>query len=452
VIGLAALAAGCGGGAGDGKPRNAILISIDTLRPDHLGSYGHTRDTSPTLDRIAAEGVRFEDVTAPSPWTLPSHATMLTGLYPSRHGVKTHETRLSEEVVTLAEEFRDAGYATFAVVNTHNVGAPQFQLSQGFADEHFSYIIETEEDLVSMKLRTHNSGEQIVATAKDFLRSRADDEPFFLFLHFYDVHTDFTPKDEYREKYVGPYAGRLTGSTIQLVNVRNAEERLSDADVRWLREMYDAEIRQLDDLLGRFLGWLDDEGELDETLLVVTSDHGEEFQEHGSVLHGRTHYQEVARVPLLVRGPGVPSATVVSTPVHGIDVTPTILGVMGIPSRQARDGIDLSPAWSGGALPERTFFAEADHNNQVEGVLVSDIKKMVRQGSTKLLLDTHTGAVELYDIGRDAAELQDLAPGAPERVAELRALLERFLAVEVEAEAVPPPSEEERARLEALGY
>jgi arylsulfatase A-like enzyme len=283
-------------------------------------------------------------------------------------------------------------------------------------------------------------------------RLGADDEPFFLFLHFYDVHTDFTPKDEYREKYVGPYAGRLTGSTIQLVNVRNAEERLSDADVRWLREMYDAEIRQLDDLLGRFLGWLDDEGELDETLIVVTSDHGEEFQEHGSVLHGRTHYQEVARVPLLVRGPGVPSATVVSTPVHGIDVTPTILGVMGIPSRQARDGIDLSPAWSGGVLPERTFFAEADHNNQVEGVLVSDIKKMVRQGSTKLLLDTHTGAVELYDIGRDAAELQDLAPGAPERVAELRALLERFLAVEVEAEAVPPPSEEERARLEALGY
>jgi arylsulfatase A-like enzyme len=138
--------------------------------------------------------------------------------------------------------------------------------------------------------------------------------------------------------------------------------------------------------------------------------------------------------------------------VHGIDVTPTILGVMGIPSRQARDGIDLSPAWNGGALPERTFFAEADHNNQVDGVLVSDIKKMVRQGSTKLLLDTHTGAVELYDIERDAAELQDLASGAPERVAELRALLEGFLADEVEAEAVPPPSAEERARLEALGY
>jgi arylsulfatase A-like enzyme len=453
VVALLSLA-GCGGGGGarDGKPRNAILISIDTLRPDHLGSYGYARETSPTLDRIAAEGVRFEDVTAPSPWTLPSHASMLTGLYPSHHGVKTHETRLSQDVVTLAEEFRDAGYATFAVVNTHNVGAPQFQLSQGFADEHFSYIIETEEDVASLKLRTHNSGEQIVATAKELLRSREDDEPFFLFLHFYDVHTDFTPKDEYRERFVSPYSGRLTGSTTQLVTVRNAEERLSDADVRWLREMYDAEIRQLDDLLGRFLGWLDDEDLLDETLLVVTSDHGEEFQEHGSVLHGRTHYQEVARVPLLIQGPSIPAGKVVATPVHGVDVTPTILGIMGIPSRQERDGIDLSPAWSGGALPERTFFAEADHNNKVEGAFVSDIKKMARRGATKLLLDTHSGAIELYDLAADPLEQRDVAAANAALVEALGAELERFRAGAITPESVPPPSEEERRKLEALGY
>jgi arylsulfatase A-like enzyme len=329
LVALVALAAGCGGGeARDGRPRNAILISIDTLRPDHLGSYGYARETSPTLDRIAAEGVRFEDVTAPSPWTLPSHASMLTGLYPSHHGVKTHETRLSQDVVTLAEEFRDAGYATFGVVSRHNLGAPQFQLSQGITDEHFSYIVETEEDVASMEQRTLSRGEQAVATAKELLRSREDDEPFFLFLHLYDVHT-----------HVGE------------------DEQLSDDDVRWLGEMYDAEIRQVDDHLGRFIGWLADEGLLDESLLVATSGCGEEVPEQG-IPQGRT--PEGGRVLLLMRGPSVPAGKIVPTPVHGVDVTPTILGVMGVASRVARDGIDLSPAWSGGALPERIFGVEDD--------------------------------------------------------------------------------------------
>ncbi len=448
---VAFLCAACGSDPRAGRPQNAILISIDTLRPDHLGCYGHAGETSPTLDALAAAGVRFEDVTAAAPWTLPSHATMLTGLYPSHHGVKHHETRLSENIVTLAEEFQAHGYQTFAVVNTHNVGAAQFQLGQGFG-ENFRYIIETEEDVKSMKLKTFNSGDTIVSTAKELLRARAEDRPFFLFLHFYDVHTDFTPRQEYRERFVGPYSGRLTGSTTQLVNVRNGAETLSAADVRWLREMYDAEIRQLDDLLGRFFAWLDDEALFDETLFVVTSDHGEEFQEHGSVLHGRTQYQEVLRIPLLVQGPGIPAGTVVSTPVHGVDVTPTILACMGLASSMPRDGLDLTPTWSGGTLPERLLFAEADHNNRVEDEWVYDIKKMVRQGHEKFLLDTHSGRFELFDLAQDGGEQRDVAGAQTERVQALRAALERFLESSVKGEAIPPPTEEERKRLEALGY
>ena len=107
-----------------------------------------------------------------------------------------------------------------------------------------------------MKLKTFDCGDTIVATAKEMLRARDEDKPFFLFLHFYDVHTDFTARAEYRDKFVGPYAGRLTGSTTQLVHVRDADERLGEADVKWLTEMYDAEINQLDDTLGRFFGWL----------------------------------------------------------------------------------------------------------------------------------------------------------------------------------------------------
>jgi len=444
--------AACGRSGPPTTPRNAILISIDTLRPDHLGCYGHERETSPTLDALAAAGVRFEDVTAAAPWTLPSHASMLTGLYPSHHGVKNHDQRLSDKFVTLAEEFRDHGYQTFAVVNTHNVGAEQFQLGQGFDRDHFRYIIETEEDVKSVKLKTHDNGDVVVATAKEMLRARDEDKPFFLFLHFYDVHTDFTPKNEYRERFVSPYAGRLTGSTTQLVKVRDGEEKLDDADVRWLGEMYDAEIRQIDDLLGRFLGWLDEEDLRDETLFVVTSDHGEEFQEHGSVLHGRTYYQEILRVPLLVQGPGVPAGKVVTTPVSGVDVTPTILALMSIPSSQPRDGLDLTPTWSGGTLPARLLYSEADHNNKIDGEFVYDIRKMVREGGEKLLFDSYTGREELYDLAKDAAEKQDPSGSAAERVRVLRAALERFLAGAVEGEAIPPPTEEEQRRLDALGY
>ena len=447
---LAVLCA-CSGAPASARPRNAILISIDTLRPDHLGCYGHARATSPTLDELSARGVRFDDVTAAAPWTLPAHATMLTGLYANHHGVKSHETRLAADVITLAEEFRDNGFQTFAVVNTHNVGAPQYQLDQGFG-ENFRYIVENEEDPRTLKVRTFNSGDTVVSTAKEFLRARDEDRPFFLFLHFYDVHTDFTPRSEYREQFVGPYSGKLTGSTMQLAETRALGRTLDEADVRWLREMYDAEIRQLDDLLARFFAFLDAEGLEDETLFAVTSDHGEEFQEHGGLLHGRTQYQEVLRIPLLLAGPGLPAGTVVSTPVHAVDLAPTLLAVMGIPSRQARDGLDLTPAWSGGTLPERLLFGEADHNNVVDGLAVIDVKKMVRRGGTKLLFDVQSRALELYDLARDPLEREDLGRARSADAAALQLELERFLAGAVAGEPVPPLSDEERRLLEALGY
>jgi arylsulfatase A-like enzyme len=231
------------------RPRNLLLISIDTLRPDHLGCYGHARPTSPTLDGIAARGVRFTDVTAAAPWTLPSHASLFTGLYPSHHGVKGHETRLAESFVTLAEEFRDAGFRTIGVVNTWNVGAPQFELAQGF--EHFHYVPETEERPGGIQ-RTLAAGRDVVAKAQELLETSDAAKPYFLFLHFYDVHTDFTPRAGYREMFVEPYDGPLKGRTQELIQLRSLGRKLGADDLRWLRQMYDAEIRQLDDLLGRF--------------------------------------------------------------------------------------------------------------------------------------------------------------------------------------------------------
>ena len=198
------------------RPRNVLLISIDTLRPDHLGCYGYARPTSPALDALAARGVRCADVSAVAPWTLPSHASMLTGLYPSHHGVKSHETRLADSAVTLAEEFRAHGFATLGVVNTWNVGAPQFQLGQGF--EQFFYVPEAHET-AGAKMRVENGGAAVLAKATEFLEASGG-EPFFLFLHFYDVHTDFTPEPSYRAQFLEPYTGRLNGRTQQLIGNR----------------------------------------------------------------------------------------------------------------------------------------------------------------------------------------------------------------------------------------
>ena len=452
MLGLLALAgAACGSAETPAGPRarNLVLISVDTLRPDHLGCYGHRRATSPTIDALAARGARFTDVTAAAPWTLPSHATMLTGLYPSRHGVKSHETRLAAETTTLAEEFQAAGYQTYAVVNSHNLGAPQFQLAQGF--QRWQYVTETFEDK-EKRLRTGNLGPVVVDEAREFLSARDATKPFFLFLHFYDVHSDWTPKQEYRDAFVGPYDGKLDGGTQQLQGVRNRGEQLSERDLVFLRELYDAEIRTFDDVLAGFLAWLGEQGLVDETLIVLTSDHGEEFQEHGSVLHGRTQYQELLAIPWILAGPGVPAGLVLDTPVHGVDLAPTLRALLGVAPRAAMDGIDVSPLFAGRALEPRLFFAEADQNNKVPGQQEVDRKVMVRRGAAKLIEDRVQGRFELYDLATDPRETRELSAARPADTEELRAALERFRAGARAGQPIVAPSDEEQRRLDAMGY
>ncbi len=445
---LLALALAACGGAEAARPRHVLLISIDTLRPDHISCYGHTQETSPNLDRLARRGVRFTDVTAAAPWTLPSHASLLTGLYPSRHGVKSHQTRLPEAVITVAEEFQAAGFETMAVVNTHNVGAPQYRLGQGF--EHFRYITETAEDR-ELRLRVVNMGEVVANEARSLLARRDPDKPFFLFLHFYDCHTDWTPREEHRRALVQPYSGTLVGNTQELNRIRNLGQQLAPDDLRFLRELYDAEIRTFDQVLGGFLDGLERDGLLDDTLVVVTSDHGEEFQEHGGLLHGRSQYQELLRVPLILAGPGLPAGVVVDVPAHGVDVAPTLLALLGLAPEGTHDGLDLSPTWSGGQLPERALFGEADQDNRTAEREV-DTKQMVRRGAHKLIVDRVAQRIELYDLARDPHERRDLAAEAGAQARALALELREFLTRAVTPEKIPLPSAEERRQLDAMGY
>jgi len=425
ALALALLLVACGGG-GEARPRNVVLISLDTLRADFLSCYGHPRETTPALDALAARGVRFADASSAAPWTLPSHTTMFTGLYPSHHGVKDYSQRLADESVTLAEVLAEHGFQTWAVINTWNIADPRFEIFQGFAPENLRYVKEAHAGASGGQVIL-NTGEQVAAEARAFLEARDPARPFFLFAHFYDAHTDFTPEPEQRAAFVEPYGGDVDGTTGQLMAIRNRGIRLGNADLRFLRQMYEAEIHGLDRIVGGLLAFLEDQGLSDETLVVLTSDHGEEFQEHGGLLHGRTQYEELLRVPLILAGPGVPHGSVVSTPVGLVDLMPTVLGLLGLPAPGGLDGIDLAPSWNGAPLPARALFGEADHNNVVAGQPVVDIKRMARLGTDKLHLDRLTGDVQLFDLAHDPGEQEDLARAQPERAARLRTVLEHFL-------------------------
>jgi len=418
------------------RPRNLVLVSIDTLRPDLLGCYGHERPTSPALDTLAAGGVLFETALAAAPWTLPSHASLLTGLYPSRHGVRRAGAVLPDDVVTWAAWLRERGFTTSAIVNSHWLGR-ETRLERGF--DGFVWV---EENV--RRRRPSRVGE---LAARWLAEGPA--EPFFLFLHFYDVHSDYASLPSYEERFRQPYDGPADGSTRQLRAVREGRASLGPDDVRHLLDLYAAGVRQMDDALARLLRALRDLGLRENTLLVVTSDHGEEFLEHEGVLHGRTQYEEVLRVPLILAGPGVPAGVRVREPVSLVDVMPTALTLLALPAPAGLDGLDLGPlfAGAGATLGERILFAEADWRNEEDDVL-----RAVRSGRYKLLVDRRSGARRLFDLDRDPGERVDVQADHPELARQLHAALEAFARG---AREVAPPAEltpEERERLQALGY
>jgi arylsulfatase A-like enzyme len=455
LFALAALAGACDGSSDvPDRPRNVILISLDTLRADHLGCYGRGRNPSPAIDSLATAGVRFADASAAAPWTLPSHASMLTGLYPSRHGVKDYSHALAAAHETLAERVAAHGFESFAVLNTWSLADPRFALFQGFDRERVRYVREVERGPERGR-QSVNRAPEVVQAARELLLAREREKRFLLFLHFFDAHTDYTPRREYRSRFAAPYGGAIDGTTSQLMTLRREGTRLSADDLGFLRGLYDAEIRQLDDVLATFLAFLEEQALLRDTLIVLTSDHGEEFQEHGGLLHGRTQYQELLAVPLIFKGPGIPRGRVVSEPVSLVDLVPTILAVLGLPAAGPLDGVDLSPSWAEPARPPpaRLLFAEADHGNVVDGQPVIDSRRMVRLGPEKLCVDRLTQRTELYDLARDSGEQHELAAGRPERVALLRAALERHLAGQApsqENQTTLGPQELELLR--SLGY
>ena len=431
----------------DARP-NVLLISLDTVRADHLRCYGYREPTSPEIDRFFAnDSARFTAAFAPQPWTLTSHMTMLTSLHPTVHGV-TAERGLPEEARTLAGILSGEGYAAFAFVHDMPWMARRYGFARGF---HVYRRFEGDA----------RSRQPTVDRLLDDLAS-VPSQPFFLFLHYFDAHSDrgglpYDSDPEDRQAFTGWYRGDFAGHNEQghdgtgFLWWLNKEDRDLDLELRrYLVGLYDAGLRTLDRAMGCLFRSLEERGLLENTIVVLTADHGEEFEEHGRVLHSQA-YDECTRVPLMFRVPRA-GATRESRQLVGLlDVAPTILELCRIEPSSSMQGRSLCASILGDSdAAERTHVLLLDE----------DGRAAVRTPGWKLV--TGRSGIELYDLASDPGETKDLFHEIPPLPAAegLRRLLEqerresfllrRELGIEDAAGVVL--TEEERRELQSLGY
>jgi arylsulfatase A-like enzyme len=439
---LAAAALGCGGtGAATAPgPHPIIIVDVDTLRADHLSCYGYGRPTSPNLDAFAADAVRFEWAFSQAPNTPPSQTSILTSLYPSTHGMVFDEDKVPEEVTTLAEALAAQGYTTAGFVDGGYM-SNSFQMGQGFA------------------LYDDNRGgglARIGPKVSDWLDKHAH-ESFLLLVHTYDVHTPYDPPEPFHDLFLGGLAPPTPGfepnpeqmEAIRLSVWTPNPRKLPPNDLENARALYDAGIRYVDDWFGGLVAQLSRLGLYDRTTLVVISDHGEEFQEHGSVLHEKL-YATVTHIPLLLRAPGLGGGRTVPDVVESIDLMPTLLDLAGAPQPPGLQGRSLLPLLTGKPRGPARAFGESPFFGR---------RRFIARSRYRLLLTEKTGAVELYDFVADPAEQHDLAAAMPERAASLRSDLlawRQQLAERGKAGAAAAPGgsvdEETEKQLKALGY
>jgi len=362
-------------------PPNIIVITIDTLRADHLGSYGDRDAATPTLDALARRGVRFADAVAHAPLTLPSHASLFTGLTPARHGIRNNpEFVLDESVPTLAERFRAAGYETAAFVSGFPLSR-RFGLARGFDvyDDQFP-----RGDSRSDAPYTERRADTTVGAVSAWLARRTPAaKPYLLWVHLFDPHRPYDPPSPFRERF---------------------HDRPYDGEIAFV----DAQIAALQAAVG--------DPDQTRTITVVTADHGEGLDEHGEPTHGLFVYNSTIRVPLIVAGPGIPSDQTVDSLVRLVDVTPTLLDLARLPALPGVDGRSLT-----------TTFSNRGQANTSEPAYVESLLGRLccgwaplygwRDGSW-MYIDAPTP--ELYDVVKDPAQRANLAAMHPAEIARFR--------------------------------
>lgn len=389
---------------------SVLLVTIDTLRADHVGAYGAEGVATPTLDALAARGVLFEQAMAAVPLTLPSHASLLTGQYPPTHGVRHNAVfALSDAAETVAERFHASGYATGAVVGAA-VLDHSFGLAQGF-DRYDDEMPETRATSGGFYERP-----AVAVTDAALAWLRTNERPFFLWVHYYDVHAGYHPPE--------PFAQRFGARP------------------------YDGEAAYVDQELGRLLAGLEASGRLAGTLVAVTADHGEGLGEHGESSHTYLIYDAVLHVPLLVAGPGVPASRRVPTVVANSGIAATLLHLAGVPALAHADVGDLSALWHEGA-PAAEGFAYAE---SLAGALDFGWAP-IHAIRTARFHYIRAPRPELFDLSQDPRQLANLLPDAAhaDTVQADEARIDALLAGAKDLAPVAVDAER-RAQVEALGY
>ncbi|MDJ0852510.1 MAG: sulfatase [Myxococcota bacterium] len=461
----------CEGRTGPGHRDLApvVLITVDTLRADRLGVYGHRLDVSPRIDALAESGVRFADATVQWPKTWPSIASLLTGTYPHTTGIRGKPRRLPDSHVMLAELFAKAGYDTAAIVSNWNVGS-HMGFGQGF--EHFVQSWEEKwreqagnEPFVNApgRVKDYTNATLVTDQALRWLRGRGPrDRPFFLWIHYMDPHGPYQPPARYARLFEGAHRSEPIPPRLLPPYQQQTRRGRLITDLGFYQSQYDREIRYLDDEVGRLLDALS-QPDLGNPLIVLTADHGESMGEHRYYLeHGKLPYQPTAHVPLLVSRPGViEGGRVIDTPVGLIDLSATLLELAGMVVPGSFEGTSLARVILGerdAALPEHVFMESGYGGDQTQ--------LTVREGPWKLIHVPYapdrkamTGAeFELYHLGRDPGEIENVAAAHPEVVRRLGEALVRWDAAGARlgelGEELDPASLDagSRAMLEALGY
>ena len=461
-------------------PKHLVLISVDTLGALHVGSYGYERDTSPVLDALGRRGVVFEHAYTQQVWTLTAHLSLMTSLYPQAHAASERQAAWPA-APTLAGVLKDAGFETAAFTGVGGYMNPRFGLGRGFG----RYVIGKAD-------AEHDNRARILWLRVQAESARVDPaHRFFLFAHYFDVHSDVGTS----VPYDSPEADRLPyldevlaegevwdreGDTDLLIELQKSGQ-VTERDRAVIRALYDAGVKYTDRVgVGALLAEIDAVGLASDTLVVLTSDHGEEIFEHGKVSHQQP-YEETARIPLVFAGPGVPRGVRVPDGVELVDVMPTVLAALDVEAPQGLQGRDLSPLWRGaegdprpvhvdglmGGLPTLKWRYPSSITALVDGVRYSYVATVhdepTEGGGRRFFLRTEG---QLFDLDADPGQTRDLAG---EKGLLAKSLRKRLLAWYDENErvarsleqasrelgagaGVPAISEDEAARLRALGY
>jgi len=390
---------------------NVIIVSLDTTRADHLACYGNEDIKTPVMDALARTGVMFTQARAAAPTTVPSHTSIMTGLYPVNHGARVNGLyRLADEKTTLAEAFSAAGYATAAAVSAFVLDA-QFGLDQGFD----LYQDDLTDESAPLRYRyRERPAEKTIAAATAWLDGVPTQDPYFLWIHLFDPHADYTPPPPFDQEYAdNPYNG---------------------------------EIAYVDHCLQKLVDTVAQRGQTDSTLIVIVADHGDGLDQHGELSHGALLYDDTIHIPLIMNcGRHLNQNHYVDSYVSQVDIAPTVLSLVGLPVLPT-DGRDLTQP----PPPDRLIYSETLHARVIFGW--APVYAAI-QGGLKYM---HSPSPELYDLTADPGETKNLLAQRPNDVAALLSRLRAFFGAEIDTDVVAESNIDlsiaDQRRLEALGY